>query len=79
VIQRIPISTDIVYRGIEYRISESYRTDGASVRLTERAAHCGVCGRPMRRGSRQFKGCGLELHPACAIKTRCLIAVGGPS
>ena len=76
---RLLVSTDLVYRGIAYRITESYRADGASVRPTERAAHCGVCGRPMRIGSRQFKGCGLELHPACAIKAGVLGATGGPS
>jgi hypothetical protein len=77
---RIPVSHDLTYRGIEYRLVERLRDQGASVRPMTRAdISCTVCDRAIRQYSSVVLAPNANYHPACAIREHVLVAVGGPS
>jgi hypothetical protein len=76
---RIPVSVDFEFRGIEYRLAEGIRERGASVRASSRHVACTACDRNIRQYSSVVLAPNANYHPACAIRVRCLIPVGGPS
>jgi hypothetical protein len=76
---RLLVSTDLVYRGIEYRLAEGIREQGASVRASSRHIPCTACDRNIRQYSSVVLAPNANYHPACAIRVGALIAVGGPS
>jgi hypothetical protein len=82
---RIPVSRDLTYRGIEYRLAEPFRSDGASIRSADGHLQCPACQRRITPGMRIFydprarnRDRVVRCIP-CAIRGHALIAVGGPA
>jgi hypothetical protein len=71
-------TVDHVYRGLDYRLAEPWREQGAKVTYlspTSMPMECSVCGRVIRHGTKIVLASIYGMHPGCAVLRGYLVAL----